>query len=152
MKIISGGQTGADRAALDAAIALGLDYGGSIPKGRKAEDGEIYLKYDKLTELESEDYIVRTEKNVIDSDATLVFTECEINGGTLSTINLLKNHKKPFYIIDFRYIDDSKAIEQIKKWLLDIRPQILNIAGPRESKCPGIYKRVFTVLKKLLKN
>ena len=82
VKVISGGQTGVDRAALDAAIELGLDYGGSVPKGRKAEDGPIDEKYGKLTELGSLDYRVRTQKNVTDSDATLIITMGRFPGGT----------------------------------------------------------------------
>ena len=72
-KIISGGQTGADRAALDAAISLGVGYGGSVPPGRKAEDGIVPLEYTQLTELSSGSYSARTEKNIVDSDATLIF-------------------------------------------------------------------------------
>jgi predicted Rossmann-fold nucleotide-binding protein len=81
-KIISGGQTGADRGALDAAIHCKLDYGGWIPKGRKAEDGSIPVEYDKLTEMTSADYHKRTEANVADSDVTIVFTYGPTSGGS----------------------------------------------------------------------
>lgn len=149
MKIISGGQTGIDRAAIDAAISLGVDYGGYIPKGRKAEDGKIDEKYDKLTELDSEDYKVRTEKNVLDSDATLVFTSGKPTGGTAYTLKCLKKHKKEYLLIDIKDKTDYEIITAVKNWLAENKPEVLNIAGPRESKVPGIYKRVFEILKEV---
>lgn len=146
IKIISGAQTGVDRAALDVAIALNIDYGGAIPKGRIAEDGPIDLKYNKLTELKTSNYQIRTEENAKDGDATIVFTIGEPTGGTAFTIKCLKKHKKPYMLIDLEK-EDSEIIEQINKWLTQSNPGKLNIAGPRESKFPGIYKRTYTILK-----
>lgn len=146
MKIISGGQTGADRAALDAAVELGIDYGGSIPKGRLAEDGRIDQKYAELAELESPEYSVRTEKNVVDADATLVFTMGEATGGTAFTIELAQTHNKSLLIVDFMQKDKNKAAQEVIDWLQKAQPEVLNVAGPRESKTPGIYKEVFDVL------
>lgn len=151
MKITSGGQTGVDRAALDAAISLGFDYSGYIPKGRKAEDGKIDEKYDKLIELDSEDYKSRTEKNVVDSDATIVFTSGKPTGGTAFTLKCLKKHKKEYLLIDIKDKTDDEIITAIKYWLNEYKPDLLNIAGPRESKAPGIYRRVFSILKEALK-
>lgn len=151
MKIISGGQTGADRAALDGAIELGMDYGGSIPKGRKAEDGPINAKYDRLTELPSPDYEVRTERNVIDSDATLIFTDGAPTGGTAFTVHCARKHRKPYLLVDFEKLTQEGAIPHIREWLNNIRPGILNVAGPRESKAPGIYQKVLGTLKEALK-
>ncbi len=146
MKIISGCQTGVDRAAIDVAIEIGLDYGGSIPKGRKAEDGRINKKYNKLTELESDRYESRTEKNVTDADATLIFTIGDPAGGTALTIECAKKNKKRYLLIDIRKKTDYEVIESIQDWLSENQPDILNVAGPRESSAPGIYERVFVIL------
>jgi hypothetical protein len=146
MKIISGCQTGVDRAALDVAIEVGIDYGGSIPRGRKAEDGPISRKYNKLTELETDSYETRTEKNVSDADATLVFIIDKLTGGTAFTLECIKKHMKPYLIIDLKGKTDIRATELIQQWLSDRLPQILNVAGPRESSAPGIYERVFNIL------
>lgn len=151
MKIISGGQTGADRAAIDTAICLGLDYGGSIPKGRRAEDGPIDTKYDQMTELESKNYKARTEKNVIDADATLIFTTGTPTGGTERTVKYAAKHGKAYLLIDLNIIGMNEIVEMINNWLLKNHPQILNIAGPRESKSPGIHDRVKNILHEVLR-
>ncbi len=150
MKIISGAQTGADRAAIDTSINLGLEYGGSIPKGRKAEDGPISQKYSSLTELSTSDYKVRTEKNVTDADATIIFTIGKPTGGTAVTVKFAKKHNKPYLLLDLKDKSDKEVVKQIKAWLHKNRPDILNIAGPRESKSPGIYEMVTTILKEAL--
>jgi hypothetical protein len=147
MKIISGGQTGSDRAALDTAIKLGLDYGGSIPKGRLAEDGQIDpIKYADLTELESDSYLVRTRKNVEDADATLVFSDGALTGGTQKTIELVQEFQKPYLHVNFKSASVHDAIAEIAEWLNVIHPKVLNVAGPRESGSPGIYPKVYEVL------
>lgn len=152
MKIVSGGQTGVDRAALDVAILKSIDYGGAIPKGRKAEDGRIDLHYEKLTELDSEDYNVRTEKNVMDSDATIVFTYGKPSGGTAYTITCLDRHKKPYILIDLKEKSKQWSINTIKGWLQRNSFNIINIAGPRESEAPGIYFLVYDILKEVFSN
>ena len=106
-----------DRAALDAAIELGMDYGGSAPKGRRAEDGPINARYEKLIELKSENYSVRTEKNAADADATIVFTVGAPTEGTAYTVDCLKKHHKPYLIIDFNETDDGGAVDTIDRWL-----------------------------------
>lgn len=150
MKIISGGQTGADRAGLDVAILLGIDYGGSIPKGRLTEEGPLDSKYTGMTELDTASYPARTEKNVEDADATLIFTIGPPDIGTALTISLAQKYKKPFLHIDLREEGYVEVINKIKNWIGDISPGILNIAGSRESKSKGIYKKVFDILKKVL--
>ena len=151
MKIISGAQTGADRAAIDAAISIGYNYGGSIPKGRKAEGGPVDKKYDKLTELDTDKYKVRTEKNVIDADATLIFTIGRPTGGTAVTVEFAKKHHKPYLLVDLKDRTDKEVIIQIRDWLQKNRPDVLNVAGPRESKCRGIYEMVSVILKEALR-
>jgi hypothetical protein len=146
LKIISGGQTGVDRAALDAAIAVGLDYGGSIPLGRKAEDGFIDLRYTELIELSTAAYGARTGKNVMDGDATLIFTAGKPDGGTKLTIKLLRKHCKPSLLIYLANTGENEVVERVKNWLCKLGPRVLNVAGPRESKAPGIYAKVLEIL------
>ncbi len=148
MKIISGGQTGSDRAALDVALELGMDYGGSIPKGRLAEDGPIDSeKYPHLTELEEGEYIARTRKNVVDADATVAFTNGILTGGTKKTLDFAKEYKKPYLHINLKEVSTEDTVEELTEWLNMIKPRILNVAGPRESGSPGIYSKVYEVLK-----
>ncbi len=136
IKIVSGGQTGVDRAALDAAIVGGLSYGGIIPKGRLAEDGKVPEKY-KLTESDNPTYEYRTEQNVIHSDATLILGYLPMTGGTHLTNEFCHKHSKPHLFIDLK---QPHPEQKILEWIKMIKPHILNIAGPRESKQPGIYK------------
>jgi len=133
------------------AIELGLDYGGFVPKGRKAEDGPIGGEYAKLTELESESYSVRTERNAAEADGTIVFTVDTPTEGTAYTVDCLKRHGKQYLLVDFKETGDRAAVDMIRRWLRDIGPEILNVAGQRESKAPGIYGRVRAVLMEALK-
>ena len=133
-RIVSGGQTGVDRGALDAAIFLGIDHGGWCPRGRLAEGGRIPLRY-KLTETDSAKYPVRTEQNVIDSDGTLILYASEMQGGTTLTLRLAREHDKPLLAIDLASpVDYASA----RRWIVDHAIQVLNVAGPRESSSPGI--------------
>lgn len=137
-KIVSGAQTGADRAALDVAIWYEFPHGGWCPKGRKAEDGKIGNQY-QLQETPSANYLQRTEWNVRDSDATVVFTlGREATGGSLRTIEFAKKHGKPWLHI-FPSRSYSNA-EDLIEFVGDNRVAVLNVAGSRESKEPGIYK------------
>ncbi|MBI3755083.1 MAG: putative molybdenum carrier protein [Deltaproteobacteria bacterium] len=147
LKIISGGQTGADRAALDAAIELGLDYGGAIPKGRIAEDGALDTRYERMTELYTADYDARTEKNVLDADATLIFTSGVVGGGSSLTVELARKYKRPFLHINFNALSEDEAMKMAEKWLNKGSPDSLNVAGSRESASKGIYEKVYRVLK-----
>lgn len=135
-KIISGGQAGADRAGLDVAIALKVPHGGWCPKGRKALDGPLDAKY-QLTETPSKDYPQRTEWNVRDSDGTIIFTLSEtLSGGSLKTEHFAKKHKKPSLHINQATIDPARAV---RDFISQHSISILNIAGSRESKEPGLY-------------
>ena len=148
-KIISGGQTGVDRAALDAAISLGLEHGGFCPKGRVAEDGIIPVEY-KMDEMDTEEYPARTMKNVQCSDGTLILHQGEITGGTAFTEEFCKLKKKPLLIINI--LDEFKEIRvNLNRWLETNNITILNIAGPRESEV-HIYKKAKDLLIRLLKD
>ncbi len=147
MKIISGGQTGVDRAALDAALQLGIEQGGWCPKGRKAEDGTIPPLY-RLQETPTAEYRERTEWNVRDGDATLILVrKLPLTGGTSFTADLAKTHKKPCLIAN---MNDPDSMSRAREWLQSQRPNILNVAGPRESLEPGIHRQALEFLKKLL--
>jgi hypothetical protein len=161
MKIISGGQTGVDRGALDAAIELGIAHGGWCPRGRTAEDGRIPDRY-QLSETDSPDYGFRTEQNVLDSDATLIlyrgrrkmgtgaspdanpsqFTRpgsepvpIFLAGGTELTLRLARQHGRPHLVVD---LDAAVEPDEVRRWLEEHAVETLNVAGPRESQSPGI--------------
>ena len=148
-KIVSGAQTGVDRAAIDAAIEAGVDYGGWLPKGRKAEDGPVDAKYDRLQEMTSADYLKRTEQNVKDSDATMIFCHGAPTGGTKRTIGFCEKWQRPYYVFDLDVYDYDTPppvwledeIEYLC-WLCARESIVLNVAGPRESKSPGVYEKV----------
>ena len=136
IKIVSGGQTGVDRAALDVAIHLEIEHGGWCPKGRLAEDGEIESRY-ALKETSSPEYAVRTEKNVIDSDGTLILFRGKMRGGTLLTSKLAGKHRRPCLEID---LADSFNVEDFLDWFKNSNLSVLNVAGPRASSDDEIYK------------
>lgn len=133
-RIVSGGQTGVDRGALDAAKAVGMDHGGWCPRGRLAEDGEIPESY-HLEETRSPRYRVRTERNVIDSDATLILHSGRLEGGTRFTREMAVRHERPHLLVDLAADADVGAV---RRWLVKKGIGVLNVAGPRESSAPGI--------------
>lgn len=145
MKIISGGQTGADRAALDAAIAMGIPHGGWLPKGRRTENGQL-PEYYTLRELDSDDYRLRTEKNVIDSDGTLIIAFGALSGGSALTESLAIKHDRPFLVLDLEEISRVQAAAAAEKWLAREKIAVLNVAGPRASGAPRIYEAVKGIL------
>ena len=149
-KIISGGQTGADRAGIDVAIALGIDYGGSLPSGRRTEDGHLPMKYNKMKKVKSRHYQVRTEKNVMDSDATLIFTFGKVGSGSALTKKLAEQHLKSCLHVNLDKQTDDEAVRIVVEWLNLVKPYILNVAGSRESTAEGIYQRVYNILKEVL--
>ena len=146
-KIVSGGQTGVDRAGLDVALALQIPCGGWCPKGRLAEDGVIPDDY-PLTETPSERYDQRTEWNVRDSEGTLVINMGELSSGTLYTVQKAKALKKPFLVAQ---VDQEMDCGAINEWFEEHDIQILNIAGPRQSKYPDIYLKAKNFLMELLR-
>lgn len=148
IRIVSGGQTGVDRGALDAALDLGLESGGWAPKGLRAEDGVIPERY-PLKETPSREYEQRTEWNVRDSDATLVLCTGKPEGGTASTIELAHKLQKPVFVVDLL---KPRNIASIAFWMDYEKVHTLNVAGPRESKVPGIRSMAMEFLKDLLLN
>lgn len=162
-KIVSCGQTGVDRGAIEAALEIGFPYGGLIPKGRLAEDGIVPLKFDRMTVASRKDYLFRTEWNVTHSDAALIIarepwsdnvsndcSECaeELTGGTKRTADYCKKHGKSYLVI-------FKAnVSKVVDWLngLGKTDIVLNVAGPRESKAVGIQEATKTFVTRLIQN
>ncbi len=149
VRIVSGGQTGVDRAALDLAIELGLEHGGWCPQGRLAEDGVIPTRY-ALREMESSDYAVRTEQNVIDSDGTLIIYSGRLQRGSLLTYRLALKHAKPVWRA--RLDSSTLRAEQVQDWLSENSIQTLNVAGPRASSNPVIGQQAAEFLRNVLMN
>jgi hypothetical protein len=149
MKVVSGGQTGVDRAALDAAIKMSVPHGGWCPKGRLAEDGCIDKCY-RLKSTAGSDYETRTEKNVVDSDGTLVICRYKPNGGTLLTILFCAKHGKPVFHVTPKNIKAATQVKKILAWIDKNGIKTLNVAGPRASKDKEIYDITFKLMVKLL--
>jgi hypothetical protein len=143
IKIISGGQTGADRAALDWSLSRRVPCGGWCPKGRKAEDGVIDSKY-PLKESPSPSYLQRTEWNVRDSDATVIFSiSPRLSGGSKKTLEFARKHKKPCLHL---HVAQDDAPEQLRRFLAESKIEILNVAGPRASAQPDVGQFVIATL------
>ncbi|HRR56532.1 MAG TPA: putative molybdenum carrier protein [Acidobacteriota bacterium] len=135
-RVISGGQTGVDRAALDAAAAAGLRVGGWCPAGRLAEDGVIPSTY-PLRETPTADYAQRTEWNVRDADATLICCAGPPGGGTAFTWRFAVECGKPVFLVE---LQEPPPPTSVLVWLRDMKIAVLNVAGPRESQAAGIYQ------------
>jgi hypothetical protein len=148
-KIISGGQTGADQAALDSAIKFNIKHGGWVPKGRKTEHGILSARY-KMDEMKTANYPARTRQNIIDSDATLIIAGGKLTGGSLLTKNLAKEMDKPYCHIDFILMDDFEAAMIAHSFIVDNEVEILNIAGPRISSDPVIYDGTRTIVEAMI--
>jgi Circularly permutated YpsA SLOG family len=144
-RVISGGQTGADRGGLDAAIALGIPHGGWCPQGRRAEDGVIPAKYD-LRESPSSGYVERTTRNIAEADATIVFSFSRRTAGpgTRLTLTSALKLRRPCLFVELD--DQAGQHAAVRSWLKNAKPKTLNVAGSRESKCPGIEVRVKDLL------
>lgn len=144
-KIISGGQTGADRAVLDFAIKHNIPHGGWIPKGRKAEDGPLPERY-QLQEMSTESYPARTEQNVIDSDGTVIISHGALTGGSANTAKKARKHGRPWLHLDMDKTTVDEAVQRLRGWIAGNSISVLNVAGPRQSKDPTIYDTTLEVL------
>ena len=152
LKIISGGQTGADRAALDVALESGLPSGGWVPRGRLAEDGRLSDSYPDLVETETADLAERTRRNVRDADATVIVSHGPLSGGSQLTLEEAERLQKPVLHLDVRALGAAVAAERLAAWLEAERPHVLNIAGPRASEDADIYATVAAVLRTALRS
>ena len=147
-KIISGAQTGADRAGIDAAIECGVEYGGWLPKGRKAEDGVVPEKYTAMQELSRGGYPKRTEQNVIDTEGTVIFTYGKLTTGSALTAKYARQHRKPYLHVD---LDSEKdPVWAVKDWVIEWDIKVLNVAGRSASKAPKIYDEVKEIVRRVL--
>jgi hypothetical protein len=150
IKIISGGQTGADRAALDFAISHSIPHGGWVPKGRKTEDGTLSYIY-HLQEMPTGEYAKRTEKNILDSDGTLIISHGILKGGSALTRDLATLYRKPWIHIDLEATPSPEAASMIREWIRLNDIKVMNVAGARASKDPMIYKGVTELLEEMKK-
>ncbi|RMH03635.1 MAG: molybdenum cofactor carrier [Nitrospirae bacterium] len=144
-RIISGGQSGVDRAALDAAIDCGLQVGGWCPRGRKAEDGPLPLRY-PLKETPSPHPAQRTAWNVREADGTLIFSPSPLSGGTALTLKIASRLQKPCLLIS---LEHPLSPQRVCSWIDGHGIATLNVAGPRESSCPGIYQHAYHFLRRV---
>jgi predicted Rossmann fold nucleotide-binding protein DprA/Smf involved in DNA uptake len=147
--IISGGQTGADRAAFDFALENQREIAGFIPKGRRAEDGKISEVYPNLIETAKRNYAERTELNVQNSDATLIVSNGKLSGGSLLTKKIAEKKRKPFRHVDLLETTIEESAKKTREWLSSIKCKNLNIAGPCASTDPEIYKKTKRFLSEL---
>ncbi len=144
-KILSNGQTGAARAALDAAIDLGIPYGGWLPKGRITEDGRLPETY-KLREMPTAGYPATAEQNVIDSDGTLIISHGKLTGDSAFTRKMAMKHGRPWMHADLNKLPTFQAAMIIEDWISKNGIETLNVAGPGASEDPLIYGLVTVIL------
>lgn len=148
-KIVSGAQTGVDRAALDAALDAGFPCGGWCPRGRRAEDGRLDPRY-PVVETRSARYIERTRLNVSDSDGTLVLTRGVPRGGTAATIAAAHGCARPHLVVDLDATDTPQAVASIRSWIEASAIETLNVAGPRASGHPDVYGPAYDIVAALI--
>jgi hypothetical protein len=152
LKVVSGGQAGADRGALEAALELGTPYGGWVPKGRRAEDGKVPACFSQLQEHASEDYQHRTYANVRDSDATVIIAKTPLSGGSKLTLRLCREQERPLKVLDAKSVMENQdsATRVLIAWVRRDQIKVLNVAGSRESGCPGLQAAVKRVVQSVL--
>jgi Circularly permutated YpsA SLOG family len=149
-RIVSGGQTGADRAALDTALEFGYEVGGWVPLNRAAEDGPIADRYPGLAETDTSDPAERTKRNVRDADATLIVSHGPLTGGSRLTAEEARSRGVPVLHVDLHAVAAEAAVGQVREWLQTTDPRVLNVAGPRASEDPSIYPETAMLLRAVL--
>lgn len=149
LTIVSGGQSGVDRGALDAALALNAPCGGWCPEGRQSEDGVIDFRY-PLTILPGAGYLERTRQNVIDSDATLIINHGGLSGDTLYTLECCDDMDKPVLVIQARRQSTEACVRAAREFVSDNGILVLNVAGPRASEWPGGHGLACAIMTDLL--
>jgi hypothetical protein len=150
LEIVSGGQTGVDRAALDAARAAGVPLRGWIPRGRWAEDGRVPDEFVELRETESVEPDERTRRNVMDSDATLILSHGPLAGGSALTREVAAAAGKPCLCLDLDQSPMHEAAQQTRRWVIEHGVEVLNVAGPRASEDARAYLDAFALMRALL--
>lgn len=135
-RIITGGQTGVDRGAMEAALGAGFTCGGHCPEGRLAEDGTIPERY-PVRELPGGGYAARSEANVASADGVVVFAPGTPTGGTALTIEFARRHEKPVRVIDSAVVEPEEAVERVLSFIDEHGIGVLDVAGPRASGWPG---------------
>ena len=148
-RIVSGGQTGVDRGALEAALERGFACGGWCPQGRTAEDGPIPERY-PLAELPGAGYEGRTRRNVLDADGTAVLYFGALEGGTRQTVEYCVRRAKPHVLIDASTCTPERAAREIASFVAQGDVGVLNVAGPRASKWPGAHDYASATIRLLL--
>lgn len=149
-RVVSGAQTGVDRAALDVALELGIECGGWVPKGRLDERGRVPDRYPNLRETPTAEWDERTEANVRDSDGTLILSRGRLTGGSRTTADVAGRLGRPCLHLDLEKLSEAEAVDHARAWIDGGRVGVLNVAGPRASKDPGLYDIVVGVLRRLL--
>ncbi len=149
LAIVSGGQTGVDQGALDAALDRGVRCGGWCPEGRRSETGMIPARY-PVHELVGSDYCERTRQNVVDSDGTAIIFDAVLEGGTRLTAEYCGQEGKPHVLIDAATLSRSESVDRLGSFIRDNDIEVLNVAGPRASKWRGAHAYTHLLLTELL--
>jgi hypothetical protein len=149
LAIVSGGQTGVDQGALDAALDRGVCCGGWCPEGRRSEAGMIAARY-PVHELVGSGYSERTRQNVVDSDGTAIIFDAVLEGGTRLTAEVCEQERKPHVLIDAAALSRAESVDLLEKFIRDNDINVLNVAGPRASKWRGAHAYTHFLLTELL--
>jgi hypothetical protein len=149
-RIVSGAQTGVDRAALDVALELGIPCGGWVPGGRLDEDGRIPDRYPNLVETSTAEWDERTEANVRDSTGTLILSRGALTGGSKYTAAVARRLDRPCLHVDLAELPAPIAVRRARDWIDAEQVDVLNVAGPRASKDPELYDIAAAVLRAVL--
>jgi len=149
IRIVSGGQSGVDRGALDAALDRGVPCGGWCPPGRRAEDGPIPQRY-PVSALDHGGYAQRTRRNVVDSDGTVILYEHVLEGGTALTAALCRGQAKPCLVLDASRLSPEAAAGSILRFMDRHHIAVLNVAGPRASKWPAAHGYAYRAILRVL--